>query len=206
MFRRIAILTTVLLSLPLAVSAQGNARPLERAMDLMRDGNWAAAQIEARGDGQAGLDVILWHSLREGLGKPREVQDFLSRNPDWPGLPYLKEKSESAMTAAPAEAIRMFYADHVPETGAGALSLARALLTADDRQAADEVVLRAWTTLTLTSDEQDAFVASYGDFLNPHHTARLDAMLWRGSASNARAMLPLVGEDWQALALSLIHI
>lgn len=200
MFRRIAILTTVLLSLPLAVSAQGNARPLERAMDLMRDGNWAAAQIEARGDGQAGLDVILWHSLREGLGKPREVQDFLSRNPDWPGLPYLKEKSESAMTSAPAEAIRTFYADHVPETGAGALSLARALLTADDRQAADEVVLRAWTTLTLTSDEQDAFVASYGDFLNPHHTARLDAMLWRGSASNARAMLPLVGEDWQALA------
>ena len=200
MFRRIAILTTVLLSLPLAVSAQGNARPLERAMDLMRDGNWAAAQIEARGDGQAGLDVILWHSLREGLGKPREVQDFLSRNPDWPGLPYLKEKSESAMTSAPAEAIRTFYADHVPETGAGALSLARALLTADDRQAADEVVLRAWTTLTLTSDEQDAFVASYGVFLNPHHTARLDAMLWRGSASNARAMLPLVGGDWRALA------
>ncbi len=200
MFRRIAILTVLLLSMPFGVLAQGNARPLERAMDLMREGNWAAAQIEARGDGQAALDVILWHYLRAGLGSPREAQDFLSRNLDWPGLPFLKEKSESAMTSAPADAIRAFYADHVPETGAGALSLARAFLTADDRPAAEAVILRAWTTLTLTADEQDAFVASYGDFLKPHHTARLDAMLWQGSASNARAMLPLVGEDWRALA------
>ena len=200
MFRRIAILTVVLLSLPLGLLAQGNPRPLERAMDLMRDGNWAAAQIEARGDGQAALDVILWHYLRAGLGSPREVQDFLSRNADWPGLPFLKEKSEGAMASAPADAIRGFYADHIPETGAGALSLARALLTADDRAGAESVVLRAWTSLTLTSGEQDAFLASYGDLLKPQHVARLDAMLWRGSAGNARAMLPLVDEDWRALA------
>lgn len=200
MFRPIAILTAVVLSLPLSVAAQSDARPLERAMGLMREGNWAAAQIEARGDGQAALDVILWHSLRDGLGTPREIMDFLSRNPDWPGLPYLKEKSEGAMTSGSADAIRAFYADHVPETGAGALSLSRALLAADDRAGAEEVILRAWTTLVLTEDEQAAFVASYGDLLKPHHTARLDALLWQGRASNARAMLPLVGEDWRALA------
>lgn len=206
MFRRIAILTVVLLAMPFSVLAQGDGRPLERAMDLMRGGNWAAAQIEARGDGQAALDVILWHYLRAGLGSPREVQDFLSRNPDWPGLPFLKEKSEGAMTAASAEAIRAFYADHVPETGAGALSLARALLTADDRAAADAVILRAWTTLTLTSQEQDTFAAQHSDLLRPHHAARLDAMLWRGSTSNARAMLPLVSEDWRALAEARIAL
>ncbi|WP_188480196.1 lytic transglycosylase domain-containing protein [Marivita lacus] len=206
MFRRIAILTVVLLAMPFSVLAQGNGRPLERAMDLMRGGNWAAAQIEARGDGQAALDVILWHYLRAGLGSPREVQDFLSRNPDWPGLPFLKEKSEGAMTAASAEAIRAFFADHVPETGAGALSLARALLTADDRAAADAVILRAWTTLTLTSQEQDTFAAQHSDLLRPHHAARLDAMLWRGSTSNARAMLPLVSEDWRALAEARIAL
>ncbi|WP_292289098.1 lytic transglycosylase domain-containing protein [Marivita sp.] len=200
MFRRIAILTMVLLGLPMAVLAQGGDRPLERAMDLMRQGNWAAAQIEARGDGQAALDVILWHYLRAGQGSPREVQDFLTRNPDWPGLPYLREKSEAAMTSASAEDIRAFYADHVPETGAGALSLARAFLTADDREAANAVVLQAWQTLSLTAEEQAAFLETYGEVLRPHHSARLDAMLWRGYAQNARAMLPLVDEGWQALA------
>lgn len=200
MFRRIAILTLALLVLPLSVLAQDGGRPLERAMDLMREGNWAAAQIEARGDGQAALDVILWHYLRAGLGSPREVQDFLSRNPDWPGLPYLREKSEGAMTSASAEAIRAFYADHVPETGAGALSLARALLTADDREAANAVILEAWRRLPLTTEEHAAFLSAYGPLLAPHHTERLDVMLWNGWDSNARAMLPVVGEDWRALA------
>ena len=49
MFRLGAILTALLLVLPVASVAQARERPLERAMDLMRDGNWAAAQIEARG-------------------------------------------------------------------------------------------------------------------------------------------------------------
>lgn len=200
MFRRIAILTVALLAMPLAVLAQDRMRPLERAMDMMRDGNWSAAQIEARGDGQAALDVILWHYLRSGLGSPREVQDFLTRNPDWPGLPYLKEKSEAAMTSASAESIRAFYLGHAPETGAGALSLARALLTADDRPAASDVILQAWQKLPLTSEEQAAFLSSYGDLLKSHHTERLDAMLWTGRASNARAMLPLMDDGWRALA------
>ena len=200
MFRRIAILMIVLFFLPLAVSAQDGTRPLERAMDLMRSGNWAAAQIEARGDGQPALDVVLWHYLRAGLGSPREVQDFLSRNPDWPGLPFLKEKSEGAMAGASAEAIRAFYDDHIPETGAGALSLARALLTADQREAADEVIVQAWKTLTLTAEEQAAFLSEHEKRLAALHTERLDAMLWRGSVRNARAMLPLVDDDWRALA------
>ncbi|MGJ8603206.1 MAG: lytic transglycosylase domain-containing protein [Marivita sp.] len=200
MFRRVAILTVALLAIPLAVLAQNSARPLERAMDLMRAGNWAAAQIEARADGQAALDVILWHSLREGLGTPREVQDFLSRNPDWPGLPFLREKSEGAMAGAPADVIRAFYADHVPETGAGALSLARALLTADDRPAAEAVILRAWQSLTLTAEEQAAFLSAHADLLASQLTRRLDTMLWEGRISNARAMLPLVDDGWRALA------
>ena len=200
MFRRIAILMIVLFFLPLAVSAQDGTRPLERAMDLMRSGNWAAAQIEARGDGQPALDVVLWHYLRAGLGSPREVQDFLSRNPDWPGLPFLKEKSEGAMAGASADAIRAFYDDHIPETGAGALSLARALLTADQRESADEVILQAWKTLTLTAEEQAAFLSEHEKRLAAHHTERLDAMLWRGSVRNARAMLLLVDDGWRALA------
>jgi soluble lytic murein transglycosylase len=200
MFRLKAILTALMILVPVLAFSQGRERPLERAMDLMREGNWAAAQIEARGDGQAALDVILWHYLRAGLGSAREVQDFVARNPDWPGMPYLKEKSEAAMSGAPAERIRAFYGDHIPETGTGALSLARAQLVADDRAAANAVITRAWLTLRLTADEQAVFLASYGDLLAPLHTQRLDAMLWRGLIGDAEAMYPLVDAGWQALA------
>jgi soluble lytic murein transglycosylase len=200
MFRTRALLTALLTCVPFLVFAQSNDRPLERGMDLMREGNWAAAQIEARGDGQAALDVILWHYLRAGLGSPREIQDFLARNPDWPGLEFLREKSEAAMTSATADAIRTFYAKHVPESGAGALSLARAYLVADDRKTANDVIKNAWLTLSLTAEEHGAFIAGYPEILRPLHTERLDVMLWRGWSSNARAMFPLVDEGWQALA------
>ena len=206
MFRPYAFLMVLLVFPAFAAFAQTSERPLERALDLMRQGNWAAAQIEARADGQAALDVILWHYLRAGQGSPREIQDFLARNPDWPGLPFLKEKSEAAMSSASASAIRDFYAEHVPETGAGALSLARAHLTADDRDAANTVVQDAWRTLSLTSQERDAFLDRYRDVLAPLHTERLDLMLWRGWSSNARGMVPLVDDGWDALAQARIAL
>jgi len=206
MFRPHAILTTLLVCLPLLAFAQSNDRPLERGMDLVREGNWAAAQIEARGDGQAALDVVLWHYLRAGLGSPREIQDFLARNSDWPGLEFLHEKSEGAMTSATADAIRTFYANHVPETGAGALSLARAHLVADDRDTANAVIKNAWLMLSLTAEEHAAFLAGYSEILRPLHAERLDTMLWRGWSSNARAMFPLIDEGWQALANARIAL
>ena len=200
MFRLKAILIVLTGFWPALLLAQDAQRPLERAMEYMRDGNWAAAQIESRGDGQASLDVVLWHYLRSGRGSAAQVQDFLQRNADWPGIPFLKRKSEAVMTSAPAEAIRAFYADHVPDSGAGALSLARAHLVADDRDSAYEVIRAAWLDLRLTPEEHAAFLASYDDILASLHTQRLDAMLWRGAASDARDMFPLVDEGWRALA------
>ncbi|MCL3881391.1 lytic transglycosylase domain-containing protein [Marivita sp. GX14005] len=206
MIRFKAFLAVILLLLPAMSAAQPPKRPLERAMEAMRDGNWAAAQIEARGDGQEALDVILWHYLRSGLGSVREVQAFLTRNPDWPGLPYLRAKSEGAMVAAPSEEILAFYETNVPETGAGALSLARAQLVAGKSDAAEATVIRAWKTLSLVDEERAAFLASFDDILADYHTERLDAMLWNGWTRNAQAMLPLVSEGWHTLAKARIAL
>ncbi|MFZ5964569.1 lytic transglycosylase domain-containing protein [Thalassococcus sp. BH17M4-6] len=186
--------------------AQDGPRPLERAMSEMRQGNWAAAQITARGDGQAALDVILWHYLRAGQGNLRQVQDFLSRNPDWPGMPYLREKSEEAMTGASHADVLAFFADAPPQTGTGALSLARAHIAAGDSGAADAVIVQAWRTLALSNEERAAFLAAHGDLLKPHHVARLDMALWNGWLVNARATLPLVDEDHRKLAAARIAL
>ncbi|WP_420587579.1 hypothetical protein [Marivita sp.] len=146
MFRRIAILTMLLLSSSPELFWPSRAMRvrLERAMDLMREGNWAAAQIEARGDGQAafGCDPVALHCARDSA-LPREVQDFLARNPDWPGLPVSqRERARAQWPRPPAEAIRtpsMPITNLKPEPGP--LSLARAFLTADDRQASADAVV-----------------------------------------------------------------
>ncbi|QFS84509.1 Soluble lytic murein transglycosylase precursor [Roseivivax sp. THAF40] len=177
-----------------------DGRALARAMADMRDGNWASAMIEARGDGQAALDVILWHYLRDGQGDARQVQDFVGRNADWPGMPYLREKSEEAIVEASHEDVRAFFADNRPQTGTGALSLARAFRHFGDDGAADAEVVLAWRTLAMSAEEHTAFLVEHGDLLKPHHAARLDMALWQGWEVNARRMLPLVSDGRRALA------
>jgi len=180
--------------------AQDSGAALAKAMQSMREGNWAAARIAARGDGQAAVDVILWHALRTGRGDSREVQDFLARNPDWPGLSYLREKSEAVMSEADPEEIRAFFANDLPQTGTGALALAKAHMDSGNAGAAQTDIVLAWRTLSLTSDERRAFTELWGDVLRDHHEARMDMALWNGWSRNAGFMMPLVDDGWKALA------
>ncbi|MCR8546610.1 transglycosylase SLT domain-containing protein [Salipiger sp. P9] len=204
MSRLWALLLLIVTSFP--AQAQQD-RPLAQAMTAMRQGNWAAALIDSRGDGQAALDVILWHYLRASRGDAAQIMDFLKRNPDWPGMPYLREKSEIAISeSGDNDIVRAFFEGYRPQTGAGALALARAYLAEGERGAAEAEVVMAWRTLPLSSEERQTFLSDWGTLLKPHHEARLDMALWKGWESNARAMIPLVGEDWQKLAEARIAL
>ncbi|MFD1343490.1 lytic transglycosylase domain-containing protein [Litorisediminicola beolgyonensis] len=187
-------------------STTDDPAPLRRAMADMRDANWASAMIEARGSGQAGLDVILWHWLRAGNGDARQVQDFLARNPDWPGLDYLREKSEQAISEATHDEVRAFFGNEAPQTGTGALSLARAERAAGEEDAAKATIILAWKTLALSSEEHAAFLADHGALLKPYHDDRLAMALWKGWRANASAMLPLVSDGQRALAEARIAL
>ncbi|EPX79717.1 lytic transglycosylase domain-containing protein [Salipiger mucosus] len=205
MSRRFAALLLFIISLATGASAQGD-RALGQAMQDMREGNWAAALIEARGDGQVGLDVVLWHYLRASRGDPGQIMDFVERNPDWPGMPYLREKSEIAISEADNDTVTAFFENHRPQTGAGTLALARALAARGERGAAEAEVVLAWRTLPLSSEERRTFLSDWGDLLEPHHAARLDMALWKGWESNARAVAPLTSDGWQALAEARIAL
>lgn len=193
----------------IAVSALGGgvaeaSASLERAMASVRAKDWAGALQQAQG--RTEQDIILWHALRAGQGDAALVRDFLARNGDWPGLPYLKTRSEGTMAEAPARQILAFYQDHVPDTGTGALSLAGAQVETGNRRAAEQTVQQAWRSLRLTDEEHAAFLRDWGATLRSHHVARLDHVLWRGWLDNARAMLPLVDGGWQALARARIAL
>ena len=64
---------------------------------------------------------------RSGLGTPEEVMLFLDLNPDWPGLDWLRRKSEPVMLDASNADILLFFKEDLPQTAQGALAHARAL-------------------------------------------------------------------------------
>lgn len=188
------------------VAAQDAPRPLASAYDAMRGGDWTTARALALRDGPAAADVIEWHRLRAGLGTAEEVMDFLTRNPDWPGLDWLRRKSETAISEGQDEVIRVFYAEDLPQTAAGALSYARAM-KADGRDgAAEAMMVLAWRSMRFNSDEHVAAFANHADLIRPHHWARLDHALWEGWDHDAERMFELVDEGQKALAEARIAL
>jgi len=174
-------------------------RPLASAIEAMQGGRWELAARLAAREGPASVDLIEWYRLRAGLGMPEEVMAFLRRNGHWPGLALLRRQNEQVMARADFDDVLAFYDEYLPQTGVGALNLARALLARGRTGEAEAEVVLAWRTLGLTRVEHDDFLRDFGALLAPHHEARLEMALWRG-LRDVEDMLPLVSEGARALA------
>jgi peptidoglycan lytic transglycosylase len=200
-------LIAIILALGMAFPAIAQSpRPLGQAMDAMRGGNWGNAGLLAERDGAVALDVIEWHRLREGRGSYEEVVAFLDRRPDWPGLEWLRRKSEPVVIQQEHQKVLDFFAGVPPQTAAGILSHARALDSVGKTERARAEIIHAWRTMRMGAGEHALFLGAHENLLKDHHIARLDYMLWRGWTSDAKRMTALVPQGWQVLAQARIAL
>ena len=175
-------------------------RPLGWAFEAMRDGDWdMAAQLAAK-DGPVAADIIEWSRLRAGKGTFDQVAQFLERRPNWPGEKYLRRKSEPSVLSQPDRVVLSFFAGIPPQTPDGALRYARALTNSGQADEARATLVGAWRNMTMGSAQQAMFLSRHAALLKPHHDARLDAMLWRGSSGNAQRMYDLASKPAVAVA------
>lgn len=199
-----SLVTLVLLALP--VWAQSGSQPLADALLAMKSADWDRAAHLARRDGRLAADIIEWHRLRAGHGSYSDTISFLRRNPDWPGLAYLRRKSEANVITSSHANVRGFFSQQAPQTPAGVLSYARALENAGQGRLAREVVIAAFKTMQMSASEQANFLTPYGQTLAPHIWHRLDYMLWQGWTDNASRLLALVSDRHKALAKARIAL
>lgn len=183
--------------------AQSDAEALAAALSAYNAGNLARGSEAAQTlDDPVALDLLAWTRLRRGQGSFAEYVSFLDRNPDWPGLPYLRRQGEPSIPeGGDAATILDYFADVLPETGAGSLALAQALADTGNPVAAEAIVVRAWTSLVMSGTDAQALNRAFGELLTQdHHIARLDHLLWENSEDRARAMFSLVPEAYVPLA------
>lgn len=183
-------------------AALADAATAMRAAQAAADsGDWDAAAAAARGAGEIGADLIEWQRLRASGGLLGDYEAFLSRRPDWPGLPLLKEKGEEAVARStdPARVLAYFGAD-LPESAKGSLAYINALRAQGRMADAENEAFRAWTELPFGPDEEQQILALYGDALSVAHEVRLDRLLWQNRTAEAKRMLPRVSNAWRALA------
>ncbi|WP_166417955.1 lytic transglycosylase domain-containing protein [Cochlodiniinecator piscidefendens] len=182
------------------VAQQG---PFARAMEAVRGDDYQTALQSARRSetGQIAVDVVLWHQLRAGVGALPEYQNFLDRRPDWPGLPLLQRRGEAAITShTPNAQVLNYFSNGAPQTGDGALALARALRANGRRSDADEVLRTAWISHNMGVTTQAAYLDQHAALIRSLNETRMDMLLWRGRSREATALLPYVSAGWQALA------
>ncbi|MBF9042587.1 transglycosylase SLT domain-containing protein [Rhodobacterales bacterium HKCCE4037] len=189
------------MSVPL--HAQTDAEALSAALDAYNRGDLAGGSEAAQDlDDPIALDLLAWTRLRRGEGDFGEYISFVDRNPDWPGMDYLRRQGEPSIPeGGDPQNVLDFFAEQLPQTGAGALAYARALEETGDRAAAEAEVIRAWTSMVMTGPHAQALNGAYGSILtDEHHIARLDHLLWEGAEDRARAMFSFVPEGWVAMA------
>ena len=205
MRRFLSLLAVIYLSLVLPAAAQ-EGRALGQAIELMKAQKWDAALRAAGRPGSVGRDVIEWHRLRAAMGSDDDVLAFLERRPDWPGLAWLRKKSEPAFANSDTVSVLQFYAGHAPQTAEGSLGLARALIATGQSGDGEAELVLAWRTMPMGDGLQALYLKDYSRLLKPHHIARLDRMLWDGHLVSARRMLALVPEGERKLAEARIAL
>lgn len=203
---RILTLLIVLVGLiaPPAHADAGNR--MAQAMLEMHNGNWTRAGEIVRGDGAVARDIVEWHRLRAGEGSYDEVTTFLDRRSDWPGLAWLRRKSEATVAKASHARVLEFFAKTAPQTAEGVLTLASALIDKGQIGDAEASLVIAWRTLPMGSTVQSDYLERHRKLLTPHHAARLDRLLWDKHLVSARRMLPLVDDGTRALAEARIAL
>ena len=195
-FVRAALLAALLASSP---ALADTTQAMRTALQLTAGRDWDGALSVAPAG--VGRDVVEWQRLRAGEGRLGEYEDFLARNPDWPGLALLREKGEEAVARSddPARVIAWFKADP-PQTGTGTVAYVRALLALDRVAEAETAAMETWATQSFSSQEEAALVGLKPDALDLVDDLRLDTLLWEGRRAEALRIMPRVAEDLQALA------
>jgi soluble lytic murein transglycosylase len=206
---RIILFLVVTLCFATSASAQDAAAlaSVRAAYAAQAKGKWDEALRLAAPAGQVAVDLIQWDRLRAGRGQFSEAIEFLHRRPDWPGLPYLRKRSEATIKAdaAPQDVIA-FFSDTPPKTAKGSLRLAQALDKTGQKAAAITAAQWGWSSFSMLRSLEDEYLEMFGPHLESLHASRLDQLLWQGDVTGAERLLERVNAGQAHLAKARIAL
>ena len=189
-----------------AVDAQAPVRPLELAFKAMENEDWHKAFLLSDKDGNLGHSIILWHYLREGLGTPGQALSFLEKNSDWPGLPYLRKRSEKTFHDAQDNKILAFFELGKPQTGLGSLIYALALKRDGQKFKAGLVAQAAWADQSMDKSTTLEIFENFRTNLLPLKDNRFEFLLWEKDKASLNAMSFLLNDTQKAVADTIFSL
>lgn len=182
-----------------------DAAYLRAGLRAVDEGNWAQVR---RSEGQlndpTARDMLTWYRARRDLTMTfDELDRALTRLGGWPEIDEIRSRAEEAIDGSTldARARVSWFENHAgAKTGAGHISLARALENLGRQDEALKEIRKAWHGRTLTKDLSQRTYSRYQSKLTQQdHRKRADFLLWTRQTDAAQRMKPLLTPDWQAL-------
>ena len=133
---------------------------------------------------------------------PKNCREFLQRNQDWPGLPYLKEKGEQVFFESSRNEILSWFDENPPISPSAATIYADALLAAGKTNKAELIVQDKWISEVMDSDLQTVYLRKYDVALSQLHDERSIELLWRDAFEALDDLIPLLSDDYKKLSKS----
>ncbi|GLQ35729.1 lytic transglycosylase [Amylibacter marinus] len=193
---------------PVMANLAQDGKRLSVALQAIDAKNWAEADQLRRGlQDKVARDMVVWARLRAGQGAFEDYVEFLARNADWPGLKRLRRSGEASIgSGANARSVVEYFAAQAPQTGAGALALARAYGQLGQDKAARAAVIAGYVNLSLTERVEREFMDRHKRIVSRHYQERMDNLLWKGWQGEASRMIPLVSDAQGKLARARIGL
>lgn len=200
--------TLVAWSMTGALASETNGRALISAAEAE---DWAAVRLHRSRGVEPLIDkYAAWLTHQQPATKSdfATITAFLNDNPTWPRANELRRNAEEALDeTVPPAAVRRWFAEHPPISGAGALAHLDALAANGERDRLAELAPRYWRTLSIDRHVEAELLKRHGIHLGKDdHRARLDRMIWTQNHGAAQRMLRRVDPQTAALGRARIAL
>jgi soluble lytic murein transglycosylase len=196
---------------PGALSAV-DAQTLKRAIDEAQSGDVTGARdLQATLTDPLAKRLVTW-AMIDSAGSSMGFFDLDAARRDlwgWPRAARRQAAAERAIETAGVSpsAVVTWFDGKAPETAEGAMALASAYQQQGKQAEAQALIKHVFRDVVFEADPQARMIARFGIYLTPDdYTKRLDLLLYGPQGPAARALIPLVPADVQALANARIAL
>ncbi len=186
--------------LPSRVAAAASSQPAE---DPRMVQDWRAARdrvvAQSASDGAIASTIAEWRRLQQSDALSfSDYANFLVANPGWPGEDRMRRLAERAINPdsfSPSQVVA-FFRRLPPDSATGQARFAMALAASGDRSEAGRAARAAWTSGTLSLDDERRILGQFAGELTPQdHATHADLALWARDPGAAERVLAFVPAD-----------
>ncbi len=188
---------------PALANLSGDLAAAKKAIDLASRGEVSAATaIEKSIADPVARKLVEWTLLRraDGVGFQR-YGAFITANPDWPGIAYLRQRAEAILWKERADAATArTLVNAKPSSTVGKLVLARVLMSESDNAGAAREIRSIWRSAPLSTELENGVLSTFPDVLNrADHIARMDKRIGAKDFAAAMRAVKRLGDDQVAI-------